>query len=116
MSVLFSLDNCSLISHEEYINRVYSECVSTDEGTETRYKINPDLFNLNVPYRFKNIDCQTKKRQRKIIDKTKQQVAEQHRDEYELVISVFFLFLWNFTRIILFSDRKNETKNKRILG
>ncbi|XP_031629152.1 N(6)-adenine-specific DNA methyltransferase METTL4 [Contarinia nasturtii] len=85
MSLLFCSENCCLISHEEFINRIYNESISNDGGTETKYKINPDLFDLNVPYRYKAEDSQTKKRQRKIIDKTKQQIEEQHRHEYELI-------------------------------
>lgn len=86
MSVLFSFEHCSLISHEHFINRIYDEVTASD-GEAFALKIKPDLFELNVPYRFKAPDeVQTQKRQRKIINKTKIAVAEEHRQEYELVL------------------------------
>lgn len=85
MSVLISFENCSLISHEHFVNRVYDEVI-TKEGEQFTYKISPDLFELNVPYRYKTNEAQTKKRQRKIIKKTNDVVATDHREEYELVL------------------------------
>lgn len=86
MSVLFSSGNSSLISHESFINRIYDGVISND-GERSSYKINANLFELNVPYRYKTPDeTQTKKRQRKIINKTRNAVAEEHREEYELVL------------------------------
>lgn len=86
MSVLFSSGSCTLISHENFINRIYDGVISSD-GERSSYKINADLFELNVPYRYKTLDeIQTKKRQRKIINKTRNAVAEEHREEYELVL------------------------------
>ncbi|XP_055321056.1 DNA N6-methyl methyltransferase [Sitodiplosis mosellana] len=85
MSVLFSFENCSLISHENFINRIYDGVTSSD-SERASYKINPDLFELNVPYRYKTPDeAQTKKRQRKIINKTNIVVAAEHREEFELI-------------------------------
>lgn len=89
MSVLFSHENCLLISHEQFINRIYDGCTSS-ESERFGYKINSDLFDLNVPYRHKTTDdAQTKKRQRKIINKTTVKVADEHRDEFELVLFEF---------------------------
>lgn len=92
MSLLFSLENCSLISHENFINRIY--CNDSGDATHSHYKIRPELFELNVPYRQKSEDdSQSKNRHRKIINKTKNRVAEEQRDEYALVIFPFaFLF------------------------
>lgn len=85
MSSLFTFENCSWISHEDFINQIYENVVSSD-GERCSYKINSNLFELNVPYRFKSPDdIQTKKRQRKIINKIGDLVAIEHRDEYDLV-------------------------------
>lgn len=87
MSLLFSHENCSLISHENFINQIYNECASASNETEpVCYKIRSDLFDLNVPYRQKTDDeIHTKKRHRKVINKTSNLVAEEHPDEYALV-------------------------------
>lgn len=84
MSLLFTHENCSLISHEHYINEVYKNC--SIEGDLVNYKIRSDLFDLNVPYRQKpNDEVQTKKRQRKIIKKMEDAVMKEHQHEYALV-------------------------------
>lgn len=86
MSVLFSSGSCCLISHENFINQIYDGVISSD-GERSSYKINVNLFELNIPYRCKTPnETQTKKRQRKIINKTRNAVAEEHREEYELVL------------------------------
>lgn len=85
MSLLFSLENCLLISHKDFLNNIYDDVVMSD-GERCSYEINTDLFELNVPYRFKSPDeIRTKKRQRKIIKKTRDSVAKEHQDEYDLV-------------------------------
>lgn len=85
MSLLFFSENCSLISHEEFINRIYNDVVANADEHST-YKINSSLFDLNVPYRHKTSEqTQTSKRQRKILNKTRNLVAEEHKKEYELV-------------------------------
>lgn len=92
MSVLFSYENCLLISHEQFINRIYDGSTSS-ESERFGYQIISDLFELNVPYRYKTPDVvQTKKRQRKIINKTTIKVADEHRDEFELVLFGFLIF------------------------
>lgn len=91
MSVLFSYENCLLISHEQFINRIYDGCTSSD-SEQIGYKINSDLFDLNVPYRYKTPDdAEREKRQRKIINKTTAKVADEQRDEFELVLFDLFL-------------------------
>lgn len=88
MSVLFSFENCALISHEDFINHSYSETISNGDAL-CKYKINSDLFELNVPYRTKSDeDAQTKKRHRKIINRTKLAVAQEHHEEFELVFEI----------------------------
>lgn len=87
MSLLISLENCSLISHENYINNIYNQCPDgTNDSKHVHYKIKSDLFDLNAPYREKTDDgTQTEKRQQKIIKKTTNNVAGEHPDEYALV-------------------------------
>lgn len=100
MSVLFEFENCALISHENYINQIYNEVIA-DDNDRCRYQINSNLFELNVPYRHKtDEDAHTKRRRRKIINKTNQLVAQEHREEYELVfefkLSLMVLILIGF--------------------
>lgn len=89
MSLLFSFENCSLISHEAFINKIYND-VASDNGEHSAYKINPKLFELNVPYKESHEtveNTESKRRRRKIINKTRELVAEEHKDEYDLVYS-----------------------------
>lgn len=90
MSLLFSFENCSLISHKDFLNEIYNDVVTSD-GERCVYEINSNLFELNVPYRFKSSDeIRTKKRQRKIINKTKDLVAKEHQHEYDVVNKFLF--------------------------
>lgn len=83
MSLLFSYGDCSLISHEIYLNEIYASHCS--DGLQ--YKIRSDIFDLNVPYRQQNTgnETWTKKRQRKIIGKSVDKVINEYPNEYELV-------------------------------
>lgn len=85
MSLIFTHKNCSLISHEAYINGIYKNC-SIDEHLIS-YKIRSELFDLNVPYRqTSEIEIEkSKKQHRKIIKKKNATVVETHQDEFALV-------------------------------
>lgn len=98
MSLLFSHENCSLISHEIYLNQIYQ-----NDGVNQKHKIRSDLFNLNVPYRqetTKNNDKQIKKRQRKILEKTSNRVIHEYPNECALVkhtdLNLSFLLILYF--------------------
>lgn len=105
MSLLFTYENCSLISHEHYINEVYKNCSIGDDIVN--YKIRSDLFDLNVPYRQKtNDEVRSKKRHRKIVKKMDDAVMTEHQDEYALVHTKFYsTFLWSFEMFKLESHK-----------
>lgn len=86
MSLIFSNDNCSLISHEIYLNRIYQNASANDE-TSPKYQIRNDLFDLNIPYRQEtaNSERELKKRQRKILEKNADRVKHEYPNEYALV-------------------------------
>lgn len=85
MTLLLSHGNCSLISHEDFINQICQNCLNKD-GTLTDYKINSKLFDLNVPYRQQlDNELQMKKRRRKIAKKMNDCAAKDYPDEYALV-------------------------------
>lgn len=83
MSVLFTSKNCVLISHENFINRIFSDSIEREaDGTQCCYRIASDLFKLNLPYRN---ETNSKKQRRKANDiKTKKEI-EENRGEFELV-------------------------------
>lgn len=84
MSLIFSHENCSLISHEIYLNRIYQ---NASDGVSPKYKIRSDLFDLNVRYRQENAndEKELKKRQRKILEKNADRVIHEYPNEYALV-------------------------------
>lgn len=87
MSLLFSYEDCSLVSHETYLNQIYQNA-SISDATKPKYKIRSDLFDLNVPYRQQTDtgnDTRMKKRQRKIKQKNAQQLITEYPNEYALV-------------------------------
>lgn len=86
MSLLFSHGDCSLISHEIYLNQMYQNASHNDTDSP-KYKIRPDLYDLNVPYRQQNTNNERhiKKKQRKIIKKNADRIINEYPDEYALV-------------------------------
>lgn len=118
MSLIFSHGNCSLISHEIYLNQIYQNASHSDAAS-LKYKIRSDLFELNVPYRRQtfNNDKQTKKRQRKIIEKNADRLINEHPDEYALVKYRLKLINFLFNSLILkhlFADCKTQRKHSKI--
>lgn len=101
MSLLFSYENCSLISHEIYLNQIYQNA-SQNERANQKYKIRTDLFDLNVPYRQEstNNEKQIRKRQRKILEKNETRVIHEYPNEYALVN---YRFKFNFIIYLFFS-------------
>lgn len=101
MSLLFSHEDCSLISHEIYLNQIYQNASHNDTAIP-KYKIRSDIFDLNIPYRQppSNNEKQTKKRQRKIIEKNADRIINEYPDEYALVkyrfksINAFFFSIY----------------------
>lgn len=117
MSLIFSHENCSLISHENYVNRIYQDA-SFNDGASPKYKIRTDLFDLNVPYRQEAADSEKvlKKRQRKILEKNADRVKHEHPHEYALVkftLKNHFLLNTLFTMITIFVDRLRGSNKKR---
>lgn len=103
MSLVFSHENCSLISHETYLNRIY-QGASHDDGATRKYKIRTDLFDLIVPYRQEtaNNEKEQKKRQRKILEKNADRVIHEYPNEYALVkFSLENDFLFNSLAIMI---------------
>lgn len=83
MSVLFISKDCVLLSHEKLINQIFSNYIERGaDGTQYCYRINSDLFNLNLPYRN---DSSPKKRWRKDYDIRTKKEIEENKDEFELV-------------------------------
>lgn len=88
MSVLFTSNDCALISHEKFINQIYSNYVELRDEDKERcyYQIATDLFDLNVPYRRDTvIDGTTRNRHRKAVDKKISKQIESNQEEYDLV-------------------------------
>lgn len=79
MTLLFSHDDCSLVSHEFFLNQIYCDAAE--------YKIRSDLFDLNAPYHQPTAgnEILSKKRQRKIKAKIAEQLINEYPDEYALV-------------------------------
>lgn len=122
MTLLFSHENCSLISHEVYLNEIY-QSASTNDAAGQKYRIRSDLFELNVPYRQENTndEKETKKRQRKILEKNSTRVIHEYPTEYalvkhklELISSPQFTYSSLLTYSSLmnsFTDWKNQREN-----
>lgn len=87
MSVLFTLNDCLLVSHEKFINQIYRKHIQTKkDGTQISYRMVPELFDLNVPYRTESdTDVHTKKHHRKAVNKKINQEISENQEEYELV-------------------------------
>lgn len=86
MTLLFSHDDCSLISHEIYLNQIYQDA-SVNDALTPNYKIRSDLFDLNTPYRQKTTGSEMllAKRQRKVKAKNAEKLMNDYPDEHALV-------------------------------
>lgn len=116
MSLIFPHENCSLISHEIYLNRIYQNASANDESSP-KYKIRSDLFDLNVPYRQEaaNKEKELKKRQRKILEKNADRVKHEYPNEYALVkVKLKNNFFAQFTFNNGFIYRFKGSKKKRM--
>lgn len=83
MSVLFTSKDCALISHEKFINQIFSQHIENKvDGTQWCYRITSDLFNLNLPYRN---ESNAKKRWQKANDIRIKKEIEENKVEFELV-------------------------------
>lgn len=118
MTVLLSDGDCSLISHEIYLNQIYEDVSHGADAERPAFKIRSDLFDLNVPYRPSTIgnEARLKDRQRKIKAKNAEQAIKDHPDEYALVkwnfwiefIIIYYSELWFMT------DCKTQRENSSI--
>lgn len=86
MSVLFSENGCTLISHKEYINRIYSTCVDSRENSDIDVKrtfaLREDVFDFNSNNRN---DIDDKRRHRKINAKKDNISISKNPELHELV-------------------------------
>lgn len=82
MSVLFTFENCALISHESYVNQIYRSTLSNNS-----YTIKEDLFNLNVPYNDETISANRTSKRRKKSKPDDSIETEYDKKEFELVIT-----------------------------
>lgn len=96
MSVVFTLNDCTLISHEKFINQIYKNYVKN--GTENGYRIADELFELNVPYRSETV-AESNTRHRKAIDKRESKEIEENQTEFDLVSDSKFDFNFFFSLI-----------------
>lgn len=89
MSVLYSENGCTFISHKEYIDRIYSAFVGTSDGVDLRktYALREVVFDFNANNQ-KEHDNQ--KRHSKINDK-KNQIFISKNPELHKLVSFFFL-------------------------
>lgn len=115
MSVLFSYKNCYLISHEKFINQIYSNVAHSDEKRTVSVRILSAIFDLNSQYR--NQKNKNESRQRKVVYKKKLKEINDNQEEHQLVSikknkihsstnhSIYF--------ILIFNERFNELKQKQ---
>lgn len=83
MSVLFTSKDCALISHEKFINQMFSHHIQKQaDGTQCCYRITSDLFNLNLPYRN---ESNSRKRWQKANDIRIKKEIDENIVEFELV-------------------------------
>lgn len=83
MSVLFTSKDCVLISHEIFINQIFSNYIEREaDGTQCCYRITSDLFELNLPYRN---ESNSKKQRRKANDIRTKKEIEENKEEFEMV-------------------------------
>lgn len=119
MSLIFSHENCSLISHEIYLNRIYQNALGHNHhyGASQKYKIRTDLFDLNAPYRQEtaNNDRELKKRQRKILEKNADRVIHEYPNEYALVNFSFknYFLLDSLVMVSSAQDKYYSKKNQK---
>lgn len=83
MSILYSHEDSYFISHDAFINRVYSKTQLNGQNFQN-FDILPAIFDLNVPYRSQKAG--TVDRQRKIANKKNCMEIDENRQEFELVI------------------------------
>lgn len=89
MSVLFSYKNCYLISHEKFINKIYSNVAIESDSKHSNEKrtvsvrILSAIFDLNSQYR--NQKNENENRQRKVVHKKKIIEINDNQEEHQLV-------------------------------
>lgn len=87
MSVLYTENDCTLISHKEYIDRIYSAVVGTSDGLDLQktYALREVLFDFNA---HNPDDHDDQKRHSKINDK-KNQIFISKNPELHKLVSLF---------------------------
>lgn len=87
MTLLFTGGECSLISHEIYLNQIYQNASHSNDAAKQTYKIRSEIFDLNVPYRppVSANELRLKEKQRKIKAKNAENIIKEHPDEHALV-------------------------------
>lgn len=121
MSILYSKDGCTLITHKGYIDGIYNEVVDAREkvnDVRSSFVIRSDVFNISSGcVRGNQIDIEEHKRHRKISSKKYKIEIETNAGMHDLVSEFETKELrWrNYKKVFRFQNQKIVAKSKKFL-